>query len=409
MIKKENEIMKNKKIKKISITKSSSVSNMFKPNKSNINHFEYFNNSLFPKINKNISRSNDKNKYYNINSINKNNSQRFDNKSVIPNLISNTRNKSLFSIFNNNKNSYQSTPIKNFNHYHNNSQRLISLRKTFNMSLENLLNNNTNLLDKTNFNKTMNKSTLKLNEEDKDNDILIISNNNNNRKIFKSKTQSFMLNKRNDLNEISNTSNIIYNKSSNTKPLIKNKNIPVKKIYEYYISKESKNKVKPIKNFEKFIKRKFRNPQNRFNKIYCINQPFIKGIQELKQNRSIAFKEDFDINEYQSTLLKIIQKRVGSNNLFQLGQKYREFNEKMNRKFSPKGRFTNLANRIRNNVPAYLVDRLKQLDKNKLINRAKYFKTNIKINEKKENKKENIFEEFDLYMENKYMNNNNKK
>ena len=174
-----------------------------------------------------------------------------------------------------------------------------------------------------------------------------------------------MLNKRNDLNEISNTSNIIYNKSSNAKPLIKNKNIPVKKIYEYYISKESKNKVKPIKNFDKFIKRKFRNPQNRFNKIYCINQPFIKGIQELKQNRSIAFKEDFDINEYQSTLLKIIQKRVGSNNLFQLGQKYREFNEKMNRKFSPKGRFTNLANRIRNNVPAYLVDRLKQLDKKK--------------------------------------------
>ena len=100
MIKKENEIIKNKKIKKLSITKSSSVKNMFKPNKSNINYFEYFNNSLFPKINKNISRSNDKNKYYNINPINKNNYQRFDNKTFIPTLISNTRNKSLFSMFN---------------------------------------------------------------------------------------------------------------------------------------------------------------------------------------------------------------------------------------------------------------------------------------------------------------------
>ena len=68
------------------------------------------------------------------------------------------------------------------------------------MSFENILNNNTNLLDKANFNKTMNKNTLKLNEEDKVNDILIFSNHINNRKIFKNKTLSFMLNKRNDLN-----------------------------------------------------------------------------------------------------------------------------------------------------------------------------------------------------------------
>ena len=74
----------------------------------------------------------------------------------------------------------------------------------------------------------------------------------------------------------------MYYKSSNIKPSIKNKNITVKKIYEYYISKETKNKVKPIKNFGKFIKRKFRNPKNRFNKIYCINQPYIKVILLLK-------------------------------------------------------------------------------------------------------------------------------
>ena len=37
----------------------------------------------------------------------------------------------------------------------------------------------------------------------------------------------------------------------------------------------------------------------------------------------------------------------------------------MDSKFSPKWRFTNLANRIKNNAHAYLVDRLKQLDKKK--------------------------------------------
>ena len=139
----------------------------------------------------------------------------------------------------------------------------------------------------------------------------------------------------------------------------------------------------------------------RFNKIYCINQSYIKHTKLLKNNRKIAYKKDFDINEYQNAILRFLENRVDSINLNNLGQNYREFNEKMNRKFSPKGRFTNLANKIMNHAPNYLVDKLKELDKKKLIKRAKYLKSNIDIEGKPENKKEDYFEEFKLYMEKK--------
>ena len=39
-----------------------------------------------------------------------------------------------------------------------------------------------------------------------------------------------------------------------------------------------------------------------------------------------------DINEYQNAILRFLENRVDSINLNNLGQNYREFNEKMNRK-----------------------------------------------------------------------------
>ena len=90
-------------------------------------------------------------------------------------------------------------------------------------------------------------------------------------------------------------------------------------------------------------------------------------------------------------------------NLLSLGQNYKEFNEKINQKFSFKGRYTDLANRIKNHAPTYLINKLRDLDKNKLIKRAKFLKSSIDIDKKKDNKKENYFEEFEIYLENKHM------
>ena len=125
-------------------------------------------------------------------------------------------------------------------------------------------------------------------------------------------------------------------------------------------------------------------------------------LEQLKNNRIIAYKDDFNIKEYQSTLLQLLNKRVDDNNLNTLGKNYRDFNENMNKKIIPKGRFTNLADKIRNNAPFFLIKRLEEMDKEKLIARAKFLKSNIDFNKKKENSNENIFKEFDLYMEKKH-------
>ena len=373
------EISRMKKIKKIIIKPQTTKYNI----SSTVKILDD-NNKLFPKITKNLLKRN--NIGYN--------SQRNINNPIEK---QKNINKSLTSTLNIIDHSFPSK---------NESNNNILNKRSFNPIMKSYLNKT--ISHKLNFSKILNKSSLgfkSLNKEQKKLNEINISNFMNNRKIS-SKTQSFIFSKNNELPNINNST---YNNSLSRITLTK-KNLPVKKIYEYYISQESKNVIKPIKNFSKFIKRKYRDPKKRFNKIYCINKSYLRRTKEIKNNNYIAFKNDFDIDEYQNAIMQFLQNRVDIQNLHILMQNYKDFNEKINRKFSPKGRFTNLANKIRNNAPTYLINRLKDLDKNKLIKRAKFLKTKIDIDGKStENKKENFFEEFDLYMENKYMQNKDKK
>ena len=378
---KENaqEISRMKKIKKIIIKPQTTKYNI----SSTVKILDD-NNKLFPKITKNLLKRN--NIGYN--------SQRNINNPIEK---QKNINKSLTSTLNIIDHSFPSK---------NESNNNILNKRSYNPIMKSYLNKT--ISHKLNFSKILNKSSLgfkTLNKDKKKLNEINISNFMNNRKIS-SKTQSFIFSKNNELPNINNST---YNNSLSRITLTK-KNLPVKKIYEYYISQESKNVIKPIKNFSKFIKRKYRDPKKRFNKIYCINKSYLRRTKEIKNNNYIAFKNDFDIDEYQNAIMQFLQNRVDIQNLHILMQNYKDFNEKINRKFSPKGRFTNLANKIRNNAPTYLINRLKDLDKNKLIKRAKFLKTKIDIDGKStENKKENFFEEFDLYMENKYMQNKDKK
>ena len=379
---KENaqEISRMKKIKKIIIKPQTTKYNI----SSTVKILDD-NNKLFPKITKNLLKRN--NIGYN--------SQRNINNPIEK---QKNINKSLTSTLNIIDHSFPSKNESNNNNILN--------KRSYNPIMKSYLNKT--ISHKLNFSKILNKSSLgfkSLNKDKKKLNEINISNFMNNRKIS-SKTQSFIFSKNNELPNINNST---YNNSLSRITLTK-KNLPVKKIYEYYISQESKNVIKPIKNFSKFIKRKYRDPKKRFNKIYCINKSYLCRTKEIKNNNYIAFKNDFDIDEYQNAIMQFLQNRVDIQNLHILMQNYKDFNEKINRKFSPKGRFTNLANKIRNNAPTYLINRLKDLDKNKLIKRAKFLKTKIDIDGKStENKKENFFEEFDLYMENKYMQNKDKK
>ena len=191
----------------------------------------------------------------------------------------------------------------------------------------------------------------------------------------------------------------------------KNRNVSARNIYEYYISEDLKenNLDDPIDNFTKFVEKKYRNPNKKFNKLYGINKSYLIRLQEIKNNNSIAYKDDFNLQEYQKILCGMIRKRVRSDNIYILKEDYKKFNEKLNKGFlSHKGRFSQLAEKIRYNAPSYLVNKLKKLDEDKLKAKAKYF--NININKRKNNDVDYAIEDFDFYLENKFIPNidNNK-
>ena len=378
-----NETNKKRKIKKIIIINNK----LNKPSNNNSlrsidKNFDKNSSILFPEIKKKKLKKKERNKN------NLYNSQKNISKSnIIPEINKNSNYRIITSSLNIIDNSIIS---RNVNQSKNNQS---SFHKSYNAWIESSLNNKTYLSNRINFNKIINKSCIGFNDNNKENNSL------NNRKKYKHKTQSF-ISKKNSINNLPNINNDL------SKSFLMKKKIPVKKIYDYYIKKESENIIKPIKNFDNFIKRKYRDPKKRFNKIYCINKSYLKRTKELKNNREIALKDDFDINEYQNAIMQFLENRVDSINLNSLGQNYREFNDKINKRYSPKGRFTNLANKIRNHAPIYLINKLRDLDKNKLIKRAKYLKSNINIDKKPDNKKENYFEEFELYLENKKLKEN---
>ena len=364
----------------------------------------------FQDINKFKTVKNTHLKNYSQYLFNNNNSKKSNHKLKISKLIyKNNVNNSFIDHLNN---TYQSKEHR----------KNISLFNIFESSKKSSLNNtktskdnrNISLYDKINKGKSLGKYSLEKIEQKKEIKNLsksdIFTKTNNKKKCFnlkKNKNQLFpKLN-----NHFNNSLNINFLKTMKKQfslsprelnQLIKNKDITSRNIFEYYIYQNSKDTFKPIKNFDKFLKKKYRIPQKRFNKIYCINKSYLNRLHQLKNNRIIAYKDDFNIKEYQSTLLQLLKKRVDDNNLNSLGKNYRDFNEGVNKKIIPKGRFTNLADKIRNNAPVFLIKRLEEMDKEKLKAKAKFLKSKIDFNKKKENSNDDIFKEFDLYMEKKY-------
>ena len=155
----------------------------------------------------------------------------------------------------------------------------------------------------------------------------------------------------------------------------KDKDISARKIYDHYIGQESKKIIKPISNFTKFIEKKFKIPKNRFKKIYCLDKDYLQNLKEMKCNKYIAFKKDFEIKEYQNALLEMMSKKLDRDRLYCLQQDFQKFNEILDRGcVSPKGRFSNLADKISNHAPLYLINKLKKLDQENLKVKAKRYK-----------------------------------
>ena len=440
-----------KKLKIYKIKKLSLVDQKVKPKNTDFTKLDPNLNKMLPKINSNKSSQNRKNTCISLNNINKNNTQRPIDKSLYHKFINNSisiNNKSYISNINNNSNIYkdhyitmrrnnnsnfdreQSTTMRRNNNSNIDRDQSITMRmpksnkyrQQYNIYLKRENNNSfdtsLNISFKKYTNSTINKKARNaLNELEKYNyHSFLIRNKESNRVISKSKTQANLSNKILEVKKLLNNSN---SKSKDkNKPMITkkksqkvfNENMSVKEIYNYYISKESKNIVKQ-EEIETILKKRYKDHRIILNKIYCINDEHLQNLKELKNNKNIAFKDDFNINDYQNALIELVYKRLDRDNLYLLGQNYRDLNESMNRNYSPKGRFTSLANRIKRNVPNHLIKKLREVDKNKLILRARLLDAHFIMKETKDLKKEikrekkklkNAFKDFDLFMKKKY-------
>ena len=165
------------------------------------------------------------------------------------------------------------------------------------------------------------------------------------------------------------------------------KNITSKRIYQHYIHEEERDKVEPVKPFLKMaVPRSIKQLKN----LYKDDVKFQKRLKELKFNRTIAFKDDFNVLEYQSTLVKLLSKRISLKNLYDLQKEFIVFNEKNFGFVGPKGRFTNMAEKIKYNIPFYLYEKIRKLDTDKIISRYNCYK---KVNERISN---NIKKKYEL-------------
>ena len=159
-----------------------------------------------------------------------------------------------------------------------------------------------------------------------------------------------------------------------------------KRIFHHYINESDNEKINPENFFERNGAPKSR---KKINELYKLNINYHKRLEEVKHNKSIAFKDDFNILKYQTTLIKLISKKVSIENLRELQSRYIQFNEKISgRGVAPRGRLTNLAEKIKHNIPVFLYEKIKKLDKEKLLSRYNYYK---KANEYIHNRFEKMY------------------
>ena len=264
-------------------------------------------------------------------------------------------------------------------------------KKTINLKnpiLKSYIINNKNFFNKlnnSNITKSLNHVDSKTLEETKskieisNNDMNINVENNNNNNIEKSNINESLVNQNNK------SDNIILPKLSNSKkknyrkknlPFYiksKHKKISANDIYLHYLKENEKDKNKidhqtTIVDFVKYLKN---NDNKKFNygfgKIYGDNQTFINRMNEIKKNNYLAYKNDFNIQDYQKTLLKLLKKRVSDKSLDNLDKSYKLFNERNFGMMIPRGRYISLADKLKDFLSKEIFEKVKRLDKNYII------------------------------------------
>ena len=124
--------------------------------------------------------------------------------------------------------------------------------------------------------------------------------------------------------------------------------------------------------------------------LYGDNPSFNNKLNEIKKNDYIAMKKDFKINEYQDLLMKLCENKISEKNMNKLKKDFGIFNEKNYGMKIPKGRYINLANKLKDHLSVFAFENLKKMDRNY----TKYYSTDKNGNtEIKKKEKDKINEE----------------
>ena len=344
----------------LSDNRKKKIYNKIKLKNNESNNLRIYN--YYSKLKKNNSQE-----YIDFNITNKTNKLNIQNNSTM-NLDSNNKtilidNKKLFKKIHQNK---KFINLKNQSHNINNS---------------NNINKSTNYIDS----KTLDDTKSKLDIQNSQNiNLNIISNINkdiiNHQKEIQNEIQNEIYNDSENKKHIKIVLPPLskYNKKNySKKPLSyliksKSKNISANDIYLHYLKEneieKSKNKIEYNSTLAKFSKYLKDNDYKKFNydlgKIYGDDKNFNNRINEIKKNNNIAFKKDFEIQNYQKTLLKLLKKRISDKSMENLDKSYKIFNERNFGMMIPRGRYISLADKLKDFLSKEIYEKMKRMDRN---------------------------------------------
>ena len=251
-----------------------------------------------------------------------------------------------------------------------------------NKNFFNKINNSNNIINKS---KTIDSKTLeetKSKIENENNDINFKAENKSsymNDNVEMSNVKERFVNQNNKSDNIILPKILNSNKKNHRKKNIqfairsKHKKISATDIYLHYLRENEKDKYKldnqsTIEDFAKYLKNNNNKKFNySFEKIYGDDQSFINRMNEIKKNKNLAYKNDFNIQDYQRTLLKLLKKRVSDKSLENLDRRYKLFNERNFGMMIPRGRYISLADKLKDFLSKDIFEKVKRLDRNYII------------------------------------------
>lgn len=139
-------------------------------------------------------------------------------------------------------------------------------------------------------------------------------------------------------------------------------------LYQEYLNVNENLSKEDKKIMERIPKDKVPNPK--LIKLYKMNNKYMINQYKIKGNNQIAFQKDFKVKDYQSMLLDFTSITARRELLLQMKHSLNDLNKiamPVNKRmqYNPKSRWDYLIQNIENNVPKFLIEKIKTIGKKK--------------------------------------------